>query len=162
MGADLYIEKIHQPLAAKYEPLFSEAVRRRDSLPKNSKETEAAQREVTKYFDLMYSAGYFRDSYNATSVLWRLGLSWWEDVIPLCTQKHELKWDKLRKFRDMVANAELKLPTREEIEKHGGIVEDQGRDSLAEWHSYFTEKRANLLAFLDQAIELNTAIRCSL
>jgi hypothetical protein len=74
MGADLYIENIHYPLMRKYEPLFESAVRRRDSSPPKSKEAEAAQRDVTKYYDLMYSEGYFRDSYNATSVLWRLGL----------------------------------------------------------------------------------------
>lgn len=76
MGADLYIEKIHQPLLEKYQPLFDEAVRQRDALPRDSKEAKAAQRKVTRYYDLMYSDGYFRDSYNVTSVLWRLGLSW--------------------------------------------------------------------------------------
>ena len=42
----------------------------------NAQEAEAAQAEVAKYFDLMYSEGYFRDSYNVTNVLWRLGLTW--------------------------------------------------------------------------------------
>jgi hypothetical protein len=162
MGADLYIEKIHHPLMQKYEPLFEAAVRRRDSFPSQSKEAEAAQREVTKYYDLMYSEGYFRDSYNATSVLWRLGLSWWEDVTPLCTKKRKLRHDKLRKFRDMVANANLELPSKEEIENHSGKVDEEGENSLAEWHKYFIEKQNELLAFLDKAIELKSPIHCSL
>jgi hypothetical protein len=162
MGADLYIEKIHYPLMQKYEPLFEAAVRRRDSLPQKSKEAATAQREVTKYYDLMYSEGYFRDSYNSTNVLNRLGLSWWTDVQPLCTKNRKLRHDKLRKFRDMVAGAKLELPSKEEIEKHSGKVDEQGENSLAEWHKYFAEKQAELLAFLDKAIELNSPVYCSL
>ena len=162
MGADLYIEKVHHPLMQQYEPLFEAAVRRRDSLPLKSKEAQVAQREVTKYYDLMYSEGYFRDSYNATSVLWRLGLSWWADVTPLCTKNRKLRHDKLRQFRDMVANAKLEFPPKEEIEKHSGKVDEQGENSLAEWHNYYAEKRAALLAFLDKAIEANSPVHCSL
>ena len=162
MGADLYIEKIHRPLMQQYEPLFEAAVRRRDSLPRDSKDAQAAQRAVTKYYDLMYSEGYFRDSYNATSVLWRLGLSWWQDVTPLCTINRKLRQDRLRKFRDMVASAKLELPSKEEIEQHNGKVDEQGENSLAEWHKYFVEQRAALLAFLDKAIELNSPVHCSL
>ena len=162
MGADLYIEKIHDPLIAKYEPLFTAAVKRRDSLPPKSRAAKAAQREVTKYYDLMYSQGYFRDSYNVTNVLNRLGLSWWEDVPRLCSQNRKMRHDKLRRFRDMVAKATLKLPTKEDIEKQGGTVKDKGENSLAEWHKYFALKHAELLAFLDQAIEVKSAVRCSL
>jgi len=161
MGADLYIEKIREPLVEKYEPLFEAAVRRRDSLPRGSKEAEAAQAEVTKYYDLMFSEGYFRDSYNVTCLLNWLGLSWWQDVIPLCTQARKLRQDKLRKFRDMVANAKLEAVTKEKIEARGGTVDDK-ENSLEEWHRYFMEKHAELVVFLDQAIDLNTHITCSL
>ncbi len=113
MGADLYIEKINKPIQEKYEPPFEAAVRRRDSLPRGSKEAEAAQAEVTKYYDLMFSEGYFRDSYNVTCLLNWLGLSWWQDVIPLCTRARKLRQDKLRKFRDMVANATQLRPIEE-------------------------------------------------
>ncbi len=161
MGADLYIEKINKPIQEKYEPPFEAAVRRRDSLPRGSKEAEAAQAEVTKYYDLMFSEGYFRDSYNVTCLLNWLGLSWWQDVIPLCTRARKLRQDKLRKFRDMVANATLEPVTREKIEARGGTV-DEGENSLEEWHRYFMEKHAELVVFLDQAIDLNTHVTCSL
>ncbi len=162
MGADLYIEQIQQPLIEKYQPLFEAAVRNRDCLPRGSKEAQAAQAEVERYYELMFSAGYFRDSYNATGVLWRLGLSWWEDVIPLLTQTQKLRQDRLRKFRDMVAKAPLNLPTKEELEAQHAQVGENGEDSLESWHRYYREKRDELLAFLDQAIALNTHIRCSL
>lgn len=162
MGADLYIEKLQQPLRQKYEPLFEAAVRERDALPPNSRKARAAQKVVTKYYDLMYSKGYFRDSYNVSNVLNRLGLSWWVDVKPLCTRDRKLCDEQLRKFRDMVASAKLSLPSRQELKKQGGIVEDTGANSLAAWHKYFAREQTALLAFLNQAIELDSAIRCSL
>lgn len=162
MGADLYIHEINRPLMQKYQPLFDQAVQLRNSFPRGSKEAEEAQKEVSKYYDLMYSEGYFRDSYNGSNVLNRLGLSWWQDVIPLCTEDKELKGNNLARFREMVATAELALPSKKELEEGGAPVAEEGEDSLAEWHKYFAEKRQELLAFLDQAIALNTAIYCSL
>ena len=162
MGADLYIEKLHQPLRQKYAPLFEAAVRKRDALPPKSRKAWATQKEVTKYYDLMYAQGYFRDSYNVSNVLGRLGLSWWVDVKPLCTPDRKLRGGQLLTFRDMVANAKLTLPSREEIEKQGGTVADMGQNSLAAWHKYFAREQTALLAFLNQAIELDSAIHCSL
>jgi hypothetical protein len=162
MAADLFIERIHQPLMQQYEPLFEAAIRRRNSFPPKSKEAETAHAEVTKYYDLMFSEGYFRDSYNSTNLLSRLGLSWWQDVSRLCTLNQKLRQDRLRRFREMVANAKLQLPSKEELEKDNGKLDEQGENSLAEWHKYFVEKHAELFAFLDKAIELNSPIHCSL
>jgi len=175
MGADLYIKQLHDPVVKKYGPLFEKAVAVRDHLkaegdrlPKKSEIgqrmrslSDAAQELVTFLFDGMYEQGYFRDSYNATSVLWRLGLSWWKDVIPLCDDKHNLAGENLHRLRDMVAQAELRLPTKEEL-KENGAEPDKDGNGLEEWHNYYREKRETLLAFLNQAIELNTAVYCSL
>ncbi len=161
MGADLYIQSIHRPLVDKYGPLFQAAVYRRDHAPDGSKERDKAQRAVERYYDRMYSAGYFRDSYNGTNILCTLGLSWWQDVKPLCRDR-ELEGENLRKFRDMVANAEQHLPTRKELTARLATVADTGANSLAAWHEWFTGKRKHLLAFLDTAIERNCGIHCSL
>lgn len=162
MGADLYIKTVHDPLLEKYQPLFDKAVRHRGTLPKDSKEHEAAQREVDKYYELMYSEGYFRDSYNATNMLWTLGLSWWRDVVPLLNEHRELTGENLRRFRDRVAVAQQCLPTREKLEERGLRVNGHGENSVEACHQYFVEKRAELLMFLDTAIELETSIHCSL
>jgi hypothetical protein len=162
MGADLYIEKIHQTRTKKYEPHYDEAIRRRNALPPKSMAYRQAHAQVIKYYDLIYSEGYFRDSYNATNVLNRLGLSWWADVLPMCTEDQKLEGGKLRHFRDRVAAATLTLPTKEELEKHHGTLEDQGENSLAGWHDYFIQKHAELLAFLNEAIALDSAVQCSL
>ena len=159
MGANLYIEKIHRPLLRQYGPLFEATVRLRDSLPPKSREFKTAQKEVVRYYDLMYSEGYFRDPDNVTNVLNRLGLSWWNDVIPLCTDDRKLQPEKARQFRDMVASARLKLPSKSDIVKEGGTVESKGDNSLAEWHRHFTEKHATLLKFLDKAIRTQSSIQ---
>src|SRR6185312_1760536 len=127
-----------------------------------SKKWNAAQEEVTNYYELMYSEGYFRDSYNCTSVLWTLDLSWWRDVTPLCDDHGDLKGENLVKFREMVASANQWLPSRRQLKKQHATVDEEGENSLEEWHKYYREKRQKLLAFLDQAIELNTSIHCSL
>jgi hypothetical protein len=114
-----------------------------------------------KYYDLMFMEGYFRDSYNVTCLLNWLGLSWWHDVIPLCTDRRILQAEKLRQFRNMVARAKLEPVTRKKIVARGGTV-DQGENSLDEWHRYFMEKHAELVVFLDQALDLNTHVTCSL
>ena len=162
MGADLYIEKIHRPLLQQYGPLFEATVKLRDSLPPKSREFKTAQQEVVRYYDLMYSQGYFRDSYNVTNVLNRLGLSWWKDVIPLCSEDKKLHPEKVQAFRDMVATAKLELPSKSDIVGQGGTVKSRGENSLAEWHAYFIDKQTALLSFLDQAIKVKSAIHCSL
>ena len=68
MGADLYIYEKYEQNKNKYESLFNAAVKTRDANTDASK-TEALQAEVSKYYDLMYSVGYFRDSYNGTALL---------------------------------------------------------------------------------------------
>ncbi len=162
MGADLYIQQIHKPIMEKYQPLFDAAVIKRDALPKDSQKWKAAQEEVTKYYDLMYSEGYFRDSYNCTSVLWTLDLSWWRDVTPLCDENRDLKGENLKKFRKIVANANQWLPSRRQLKKQHATVDQEGENCLEEWHKLYTEKRQRLLAFLDQAIQSKTSIHCSL
>lgn len=162
MGADLFIEQIHTPLVNRYKPLFLAALQKRNQAPKGSKAATVAQAELEKYAALMDSAGYFRDSYNATSVLWRLDLSWWVDVLPLCDKKRYLKGGSLVKFRQMVQNAKLNLPSHQELKGQGLKLAAEGEHSVAGWHAYFKESHARLLAFLDEAIALNTSIYCSL
>ena len=162
MGADLFIEQIHTPLVNRYKPLFLAALQKRNQAPQGSKAATVAQAELEKYAALMDSAGYFRDNYNATSVLWRLDLSWWVDVLPLCDKKGNLKDGALVKFREMVQSAKLNLPTQQELIDQGCKLADEGEHSVAGWHANFRKSHARLLAFLDEAIALNTSIYCSL
>ena len=110
--------------------------------------------------------GYFRDSYNATSVLRTLGLSWWNDVGPLLDQyspeeDSSLGGDGLQAFRQMVANAEQRLPDKEELFVSNALVDDD-ENTVESWHNYYREKRERLLKFIDHAIEMGEPIYFSI
>jgi hypothetical protein len=151
MGADLYIRSITDPAREKHTPPFNDAVKSRDVIARksgdNSQAIEAAQALVEKYYDAMYpDTGYFRDSYNNSSLFWVLGLSWWNDTGDLLDDDGNLSVDNARKLLAMVESAPLDIP--------------DGAGKKAE--AYFTEKRARFIAFLKRAIELNEPIYCSI
>lgn len=162
MGADLFIEQIYTPNRNRYASLALAAQQILNQCAPGSAEAEAAKAEVIFYSDQMFSAGYFRDSYNGTSVLTRLGLSWWQNVRPLLDKNGVLKGKALKQFRKMVHDAQLKLPTSEELAEAHMQLDAEGENSLAGWHKYFREQRALLLEFIDQAIAWEGTILCSL
>ena len=108
--------------------------------------------------------GYFRDSYNESNVLWRLGLSYWqlENQIPIGKIKSGLTPKQVRIFK-------------EEIEKHKPVMEKFFKEELTEdwlkanncqtgvagWIKWWTERYDKLIKFLDHAIELKSGIRWS-
>lgn len=158
MGADLYIKPISNKHKAEWRPKFDEAVALRDAA-QDEVAREAAQKLVSEAYDKMYADdGYFRDSYNGTSVLNRLGLSWWQDMeYDLDSEKdpneHNVSPDACRRFLAKVKAAELQPATRAELEDRHCKVENEGDNSVDGWNKYFTEKRQRLIAFLERAIE---------
>lgn len=158
MGADLTIRKYYEQSVEKYEGKFNEACQRRN-LAKSQKQKEKIQASVERYYRLMHgSRGYFRDSYNGTSVLNALGLSWWQDVIPMLDKKGDLSPEKAKELIDMVKEA--KMP---KIDL--GWLRDNGLDSTDSpmlWRKYFVDKRRDLLKFLSIAVREDLKIHCSL
>jgi hypothetical protein len=160
MGADIYIQSLHEACLKKYEKKFHEAVAKRDKLTRGSGEAEEAQKEVEKYYDLMYTRGYFRDSYNATSLFGQLGLSWWNDL--KLDEKGCLSVDKCKELLKTVKAR--KIPSVSEMEtdlRKNGAAIDNDRNSQFEWHKMFVNKKRRFIRFLNTAIKRNEAIRCS-
>jgi hypothetical protein len=132
-------------------PAFEAAVAKRDSFEQGTPEFKAAQEEVDRCYDFLYPAEfYFRDSYNATSVMWRLGLSWWRDVEPdikdedspvNCSPGYCLK------LADLIEGRTLQLITPEEFKADF----DNGEDTLEGWNQYFQDKHKALVRFLRTA-----------
>jgi len=109
--------------------------------------------------------GYFQNAYGEMNVLPTLGLDWFEDFAPLCTKKGVLKGKNLKTFRNMVANAEQHIPTAQELSTPYIREFDDlkaRRYRIKEWPVHFSEKWAELLAFLDRAIELKRPIYISM
>ena len=150
MGADLYIHSIREQLLKKHHSEIAAA------------ERQGSVKEIIRLTGLLNASGYFRDAYNLSSVLRPLGLSWWRDVIPLRDEAGHLKGENLQQFRHMVSTAKFKLPTIAEFRQAGVRLKKRGPRSRAGWRRHYVMGRAELVAFLDQAIALNTSVHCSL
>lgn len=168
MGADLYIRSISAAMKERYEPQFEQAWKARDKAAKSkrlvgSRRDEVVakhQARVTKFYNLMYSGGgYFRDSYNVSCLLNRLGYSWWTDVGPMLTKRERLLTvRKARKLRELVWNAAIPKTTKRWMKEnhcHPG-------DTVADYDRYFADSKVELVAFLDRAIALKESIYCSI
>lgn len=116
-------------------------------------EFKKAQDDVEHAYDKMYSKGYFRDSYNSSNFLNRMGLSWWTDVSKLL-KNGTMSVESAKKFRGMILEAEMKPPTINEFPPESG--------SIDEWTQWFVKQRKALLKFLDTAIKMKQPIRCSI
>lgn len=160
MGADLYIRSLNDPIKKQYEPLFNEWVEIRNKCI-NEKAKDEAQEKVSKYYDLMYSAGYFRDAYNGTSILNQLGLSWWQDVSKLLDKEGNMSPKNAKKLLAKIEDKPLpKITGVWLMANHCAVDGDQ--NSPAAWEKSFAEHKAELVSFLKKAIELNEPIECSI
>ncbi len=148
MGADLYIDALYAPTVKKWQPEFERAAQARDEAPDESSR-KAAQLRVEHAYQQMHSRGYFRDSYNNWNLLWKFGLSWWTDVIPMLDAENCLTpeqaaclVDKLKERASAFNEALGKLPPRD--------------------RAYFRQRYAELQQFLEEAIARNEPVVCSL
>lgn len=174
MGADLYIKSVSEKMRAKYDPMFYAAVEKRNNLQRMGRKAEAdeVQKEVTKYYDLANSEGYFRDSYNGTALFQYLyltdesgkedTLSWWQDITPLQDKRGNIPVKNLEKFLTIILAAELRLPTKEKLIENRCQVDETGEDSLEGWHKFLKEKHQKLIDMICQAIEMEEEIYASL
>lgn len=156
MGADLYINKVREPVKAEWQPKFDAAVRQRNAAT-TDEDRDAAQKLVDEAYEKLWGGdGYYRDSYNGTSVLWRLGLSWWQDLEPdQDADDHDgnnVSVARCREFLAKVLAAELKPATYDELKKNNCTVDDD-QNSPSAWNKFYQEKRDRLVAFLERAIE---------
>lgn len=157
MGADLYIESLSNPARERNRPAFDAAVAKRRGAEPGSEAFDAAQKEVEAAYQLMYGEGYFRDSYNAGSVFWVMGLSWWNDV--QTTGDGYISLDEIRR---LIALIEERPITFERVSEHIAERRDRINGTEQEWFEFWVKDRADLLAFFRQALELNEPIRASL
>ena len=149
MGADLFIDSLYEPQRRQWEPRFEEAVRERDRHERGTAEYEEAQERVNECYDRMYAHGYFRDSYNDSNVLWKFGLSWGRDVMPL------LK-DGTQELSPVAAGLLL-----QQLEARQEVFEENMLKLRQSDRRYFRREAVALKDFLKTAIKRQEAIRCS-
>jgi len=175
MGADLYIEPIFSQNNKKYSKLFEIAVQERDKEYEkngNTKQGELLQEKVTEYYNKMYERGYFRDSYNNSSLFWKLGLSWWElDRAGLldigsteCGEYYSTGISSENAFllRELVKETPLVIDPN----KDGDGREITGKEfsdaGLEETIEYFEKKKQDFIDFLTEAYEGGYCVEASI
>ena len=144
MGADLYIHSSFDRAQKKYRPKFKEFVDKRDSATNGRK--EYYQGKVVDYFDKMHSDGYYRDSYNDSNLLWKLGLDYWVWFKAFLDDGRLLQTDK----------AALILQEVEDRRHLLGEIDDN------EDRKYFEEKFEEFTEFLRTAIRTGEPVQCSI
>jgi hypothetical protein len=159
MRADLYINSIYQKQRSRYQPKFDHWVSVREAYKNAGKRSAAhkAQKKVVEFFNKMNSdAGYFRDSYNRTNLLWLFDLSWWKDIgeKPI-DREGNLGLENIKQFLQMLSEHELLF---EANLKKMALLGDETRD---EARTHFRNKYARLKAFLNRAIKRKEPILCS-
>lgn len=156
MGADLYIPKLRAPVEVEWGPQLDEAIKMRNATAYDVTR-DAAQKLIDEARDKLYDDDYyFRDSYNSTSILHTLGLSWWQDMeydIKEDGREINVSPDACRRFIAKIRAADQVLPSRTELESRHARVDDAGDNSLEGWHKYYRDKRELLIQFLERAAE---------
>ena len=163
MGADIYLQSKFKPHHEVWEPRFHAAVEARNRLyPCGVPEGCPEQAAVNAAYDQMYSVGYFRDSYNSTSLFWLLDLSWWGSGF--VNDKGKMG---VRAMKTLLANLESQPITDELMSKWvakaegNAVVEPDGPNSVAAWREMFERKRLKLMGLLREAIDLKEPLDCS-
>lgn len=112
---------------------------------------EKMQVLVSLAYELMYSKGYFRDSYNQTNLLWRLGLSYWKDLEGWLDGEGHMSIANMRAFADIIKGGDI-VPVGK-MEGDERLIEDTDGYRASDWQAYFEGKRRDLLELLATAIK---------
>lgn len=180
MGADLYRTptdpEAQRRLEEAHVTIMSLGMRTEMTPEERTAYTEA---EAVKYGPEWY----FRDSYNASSLLWMIGLSWWQDVpryqgpnadgVLLQQTEDGESYDVPELYPEGARKLAAEVRSRSELlmytchqkglpEVGKPFVNIFGEDDRELDMKYFSEKFDALLAFLEGAADAGDTIYCSL
>jgi hypothetical protein len=167
MGADLYINSLVKKARDQYDPLFNAAVRERNEISQAGERSPAilgsvkyttaytkAQEKVEKYYNLANGEGYFRDSYNNSSLFWILGLSWWELAQQgVIDDKGYISPENAYLLAQLVKELPYVKPITADLFSDTETVEQV--------QEYFDTKRKDFIAFLMLSYNMNEAVYAS-
>ena len=152
MGADIYLKSVSEKAYEQFKPLFDEACAGRKAGTKT-------QEDVDNVWEAMYpDEGYFRDSYNLTSLLWVLGLSWWRDI--KYDEDGNLPIEQAEWFLEKLESNPITLDKVKEYINSTEIKNNKD-DTPEQWCEYWQEKHNHLCQLLRKSIELDEPLSCS-
>ena len=172
MGADIYLN-------SKFEKNYNEVQKEIDELEALFKSThkqtifDVADGNDDKLFELtrplldkQYSVGYFRDSYNSSSLLSQLGLSWSSDISKRLDDGSYLSVEDCKWLLEEINNRRIGETVTEEpmMARLFSVLGQEKTDVAldAERLEYFVKKKSMLVNLLLDAIELNEPLYCSI
>lgn len=173
MGADIYLN-------SKFDKNYEEVQKEIDALEALFKSTNkkslldvADGDEDNKLFELtrplldkQYSVGYFRDSYNSSSLLSQLGLSWSGDISKRLNDESYLPVEDCKWLLEEINNKRIgESVTEEPMMARLFSVLGQEKTNVAldaERLEYFVKKKSMLVNLLLDAIELDEPLYCSI
>jgi hypothetical protein len=111
-------------------------------------------RESKKFMAMSdIKGGYYRDCYNEGGTFFGLGLSWWQDVIPMLDKENNLTPDKAKKLKEMVEDGLL-------------CFEHKASPKMKIYNPQYAKEiikdAKELIKYLDNAIKLDIKINCNL
>ena len=145
MGADIYI----------YDDKYLSFRKRADEIceQEGGWELYYQDEELQEERRALNETRYYRDSYNSSSLLWRYGMSWWQLSDQYCDDEGMMGKEGIMAIRQGTS-----YPLNEEKIRTDFAYNDEGPDS---WVKYFKEKREQLHALLQLALEKDAMLYCS-
>ena len=145
MGADLFMNKA-------YDKRMEEHRASLDDLGKHP-----SHEELEPLYDKIYKQGdvYFRDSYNSGSVMWAMGMSWWDDVVPMLDEDGNLSHEDTLKLVNKITDAPINVSA--------DFLENMPDEwTIDDAQKYLREEQQKLVGFLNRAVETDDTVGCSL
>ena len=116
--------------------------------------TQPALHDAKKILDDCY----FYDPYSYLSVMWAMGMSWWQEIIPMLKNDGHLTLDNCEELIKILENTDV-IPER-------SIISDIDRDRAEIDENfnqeYMENKKKRLIQFLKKSIDNKIPIKCSL
>lgn len=179
MGADIYLNSIFKPnnenMRPKIDKLLKDYRASAENLGEDHETTRTIRQEYEDAFEKAWDRGYFRDSYNTTSLFWLLGLSWWaiadekipgHDDLTFIDSERMMQPNACRAMKQRIESIDFDVKFTEWVASQKNKLFaskfDDENNSVEKWKEMFSEKRKNFLALLDEAIALNEPLYCSI
>lgn len=164
MGADLYIHGKHDEWHNQYVQAFNDAVAKRDNEPSEAEKQRIQEEEVSPAYEKLYGENpyYFRDSYNNSSILWMLELSWWRDSEKFLTKNGYMSPAKAVKWLELIKSREETMKANIEGRIVAGTGYADTEEQVQEAKKYYYDKYQRLIEFFERAIELKAKVDFSI
>jgi len=182
VGADIYLyDKRREDLDARIDAWINEA-KHQDISTRLGTDEEPEKRSyihiwqggidevskaLAKEHEELMETHYFRDSYNQSSLFWRLGLSWWglsqSDYIDengnLNAETVQMLLDGYNELHEQALSEEATTAWyKQQLEEDMMFSDDEGVEF---WVKYFQEKGQRFAEFCQRTLDSNGYWQCS-